>query len=201
MLEAHGFPPTPDHPHEYEALISILTSVLGSRKADYVSSPITTGKKFVQWFVEEGKHLPPGSEIYKHQLKNQVIKHNFVTARRFIEELRSLGDVVIEPTSFDVPHWTQNDYRHLWGQVIKRYVGRVFFVDGWEYSSGCAYEFWVAVGSGIVTLSTRGEPISPAEGARLMRAAVREIQAIGAPSEFLSQVLFALHEKGFDVAS
>src|SRR5262249_26872713 len=141
--------------------------------------PITTGLRFMEWYHTEGYKLQTGSEAYQRSHQERVITPNTLHARQFVERLRAEGRIVIEPTSLDVRHWTQNDYRHLWGQVIERYVRRVWLLDGWQYSSGCAFEFYAAARNGIETLSEKGCYVSRKQGAEMIQAAIVDIESIG----------------------
>jgi hypothetical protein len=194
MSLADRFPPTPDHAHEYGALLNMLESVLGEQKADYVSSPLTTGARFVKWFADEGHRLDPHSESYRSGHQHKVVRPNIVEAKRFVADLRASGNCVIEPTSLDVAHWTQSDYRHLWGLVIQRYARRVFFMNGWEFSSGCAYEFWMAASVGVQTLTRDHEKISYEHGRDRIRAAAIATRQAGMSTRFLDQVVAALEK-------
>ena len=192
MSQKDRFPPTPDHGHEYEALLRILVSVLGDRRADYVSSPLTGGPRFVEWFQTEGRNLVAGTPKYRERHNEFVVRPNIAAAREVAERLRLMGEVVIEPTSFDSPHWTQNDYRHLWGLVIQRHVKQVFLVDGWEFSSGCAYEYWIAASAGIETVTEDGTRIEQQMGIAAVRSAMREMQKVGISTEFAQEVWLRL---------
>lgn len=186
------FPPQPDHEHEWEALVGVLASAVGGREADYVSTPITTGQRFLAWYHAEGHALERGSDAYKRAHEAQVIRPNGLDAQEFVARLRRERRLVIEPTSLCLPHWTQNDYRHLWGKVIERYARRVVLLDGWQFSSGCSFEFYVAARSGIDASSQDGQFISREQGCSLIAAAIVEMEAIQFDTAFLKQVFQAL---------
>jgi hypothetical protein len=74
--------------------------------------------------------------------------------------------------------------------VIERYAGTVVFADGWEYSSGCAWEFLTAVRVGARLLREDLEPLTIEEGERLIRDAIAALDADGVLStEPLRQAL------------
>ena len=195
------FPPQPDHEHEWIALEGILAGVVDGRNADYVSTPLTTGPRFMDWYHAEGSKLKKGSSEYERELQRHVITRNSLRARQFVDQLRADRRVVIEPTSLSVSHWTQNDYRHLWGRVIERYARCVWLLDGWQYSSGCAYEFWVAKRVGIETLSEAGRLITREEGVSMIEAAIRDIEAISQSPKFLRAVATALLQVQYQSAA
>lgn len=184
----------PDHEHEWAALEKMLACAVNGRGAEYVSTPITTGPRFMDWYHAEGARLGRGSDAYKHAHQEKVIAQNNLHARQFVERLRIERRIVIEPTSLEVGHWTQNDYRHLWGKVIELYVRRVWLLDGWQYSSGCVFEFYVASREGIETLDETGRYISRRQGAEMIEAAISEIEAIGQSAGFLRAAATALQE-------
>src|SRR5207249_857996 len=81
------------------------------------------------------------------------------------ELVRSLREnsarYVIDPTSvLTIRQWKQDDYRFFWGRVIETLVDCVVFRNGWEWSSGCCYEFFVASSGGIRLLTEDLQPLS-----------------------------------------
>jgi hypothetical protein len=189
------FPPSLDHKHEYKALLCLLYSTLGHKKADYVSTPYTGGRRFVEWLLSEGNKLPKDSPEFKNRHYEMVMKPNAASANALVTALRRQNDVVIDPTSFDIPHWTQNDYRHLWGLVIERHVKRAFFMDGWEYSKGCVYEFFIAMKSKIEICDQIGDHISREKGFYKIESAVQNLEALSLPADFFRQVLDAIEQQ------
>ena len=140
------FPPQSVHAREIAFMLEILASVIEGRTAVYVSTPITTGKRFLKWYVQKkiDERVPLTEQ--KDMFLREVVEYNRQRARVVVRRLRhGSSKIVIDPTSIvDFPGWTQDDYRCLWGRVIERYVDRVIFIEGWQYSNGCAYEFLVA---------------------------------------------------------
>jgi hypothetical protein len=186
------FPPQPDHEHEWQSLVGVLASVVDGPKADYVSTPITTGRRFLDWYRGEGQLLGRDSDAYRRAHEMKVIRPNGLDAKRFAERLRHEGRLVIEPTSLHLPLWTQNDYRHLWGRVIERYVRRVVLLDGWQLSSGCSYEFFVAAKYGVECVTQDFQPINRSLGTEMIAEAIVEMQAIEQGTLFLLNVIEAL---------
>lgn len=73
------------------------------------------------------------------------------------------------------------------------------FIDGWEYSSGCTYEFMVAITCGIPTLDARLNPLSRDEGLRLMIQAHSELEKAGKTFKFLDDRYLQLNSPVFPV--
>lgn len=115
----------------------------------YLSTPITTGKKFYEtlkkYNVKERKELPEG--VYF----KEVILENIFDAQKVCDSLQKRGlEKIINPAKFDEmkhilkmnPKWHQEVYMGLWEGVIMRFVKKIIFNEGWEYSSGAVQE-WV----------------------------------------------------------
>jgi hypothetical protein len=85
---------------------------------------------------------------------------------------------VIDPTAVpDLPGWTQDDYRAFWAEVIRQFAKCVVFVDGWEYSSGCSYEFLVAQRLTIPCVDVERKPLDLEEGLARIQRAVSDYEA------------------------
>ncbi|MFQ5789022.1 MAG: hypothetical protein ACE5JI_00955 [Acidobacteriota bacterium] len=163
------------------------------RTAVYVSTPITTGRRFIEWLWTTGQHFNKHSEEYQRALRADVILPNTQRAARFIELLRwrHMG-LIIDPTSLDVPGWTQSDYHGFWTSVIDRHARRVIFLKGWEFSRGCTVEFETAQRLGIDCVEENLEPLSREKGLQLIESAIEEAKQVGvdtAPFEEVCQRL------------
>jgi hypothetical protein len=186
-----GFPPQSERGTEIAVLMEGLASVIESRTATYVSSPLTTGRTASEWHRRNGRRAPADDDGFRRD----VIEPNRMAAAAYVRELRKTRGVVIDPTAMgDLPGWTQPDYRFFWGRVIELYANEVVFRDGWQHSSGCAYEFFVALRSGASTLHGDLTPLSLEDGQKLVRAAVEECETRGVSAEFLRGVVEALGE-------
>jgi len=166
-----------------ETLLATLATVLGDRRdAYYVSTPITTGPEFVEWWRREGKALGKGS-AYEVQL-GQVVRRNLEAVRPLVARVeRTFHHPVIDPTRLGaIPGWQQPDYHRFWVRVIDRFVQTVVLAEGWSYSSGCALEFAAAVTGGRSELDATLHPLSPQVGVRLLEDAARELDAAGLSS-------------------
>lgn len=175
----HEFPPQPNREIEIEAIVSIFNSVIEGRSAYYVSTPITSGKSSVEPQHTAAMDTSVPEALSEH--RRNMIHCNHAYVHELVHKLRrSLASPVINPTAITgLPGWTQSDYRVLSAHVIERYVHTVIFVDGWQYSLGCSYEFLVARQTGAKTVTPKLEEVSVAEGIRLIRGAVNELQRMG----------------------
>lgn len=188
------FPPTPEHPNEIEILLKGLASLIEGRTAYYVSSPLTTGQVAYAWHLRNGAVRSSAGDA---EFRSMVIEPNRARAGEYVRRLRhSTSAAVIDPTAMDdLPGWAQSDYRSFWGKVIDRYAQTVVFRDGWQYSSGCAYEFLVASQAGARVLREDLTSLTVEEGLALLRAALEECEARGDTPTFLNQVADALEEQ------
>jgi hypothetical protein len=185
-----AFPPHASHPADIALALNALASAIDGRSALYVSAPITTGRRFVQWLETDGAKLRRGTPEYEAQHMRQVVEPNVQAVRPVIAAIRAgTRQVVIDPTAFaDVPGWTQEDYRPFWAHVIERFADTVVFLDGWAYSEGSCYEWLVASRSGARTLDAQGRPLSRDAALEQMRRAAAELRALGADPQFIESV-------------
>ncbi len=180
-----------NHPRDtggIENIIELFNCLIDGKNTAYVSVPITTGHRFLGWYKQEGCKLDPGSIPYKEAHARAVIQPNIADAKQKIIELRHRCQpgypVLIDPSAFNWPEWTQDDYRYFWGKVIERYVKAVIFLPGWQYSNGCAFEFLTAVLSGADTLDERLAVIAPQAGLDAVNVAIKELYESAAPSGY-----------------
>jgi len=190
------FPPLPDHPEEVAKIAEAFAAVVEDRTALYVSSPLTTGQRMIDWRGSASAPDPRDS-AYAEAFRRAVFEPNRESARAFVARLRGQrSDVVIDPTGLpELAEWTQQDYRSLWGEVISRYARLVVFREDWEYSDGCTYEFFVAVRDGIPMAREDLSPMNEEEGLGLIRAAVDRKLATGVSAEFITAVLAAMQSE------
>jgi hypothetical protein len=159
------FPPKPQQHTEIAAALAAFGSVMHGRAATYVSSPLTTGQRAFEWHQQNGSADATSEAGSEAMFRDDVIAGNRQQAARYVERLRRRRAIVIDPTALaDLPGWTQSDYRFFWGRVIEEYAETVVFRRGWEYSSGCAYEFLVATRSGRESLDEELNPLTVQKG-------------------------------------
>lgn len=180
--------------------MNILGCVIVDQTAVYISVPITSGWRLADWVNSRKVQVDLSNVKTYVEFQRKVLEPNYQHAQNIIRNLRKqFTDVVIDPTAFrDVEGWSQNDYRYLWGRVIEQYVGTVVFIDGWQYSNGCSYEFLVAVkcsdGGRRSLLNERLEPLTLEIGLSLIEKAIAEMKKANTPTEFLEQVAWQLSQ-------
>jgi len=72
--------------------------------------------------------------------------------------------------------------------VIEHYASKVVFLDDWEFSSGCVFEFRVANEVGVSCFDEQLRPLDLATGLSLVREAILEREQAMIPVTFLSAV-------------
>lgn len=162
-------------------MVAAIGCVLPPDSAVYVSTPITTGERYVRWRRDAGAHLAPQDPSYRDHLLDAVVAPNRAQVAPLVASLRArFSCPVIDPTALeDVPGWEQFDYHRYWTEVIERYVHTVVFAHGWEYSSGCVLELGAAVGAGAELLRHDLAPLAPADAVRRVERAIDDIAADG----------------------
>lgn len=175
-------------------MVAAMGCALEPREAVYVSTPITTGRRFLEWARQKDGTLQPGSDEYRREHLEHVVRPNREHVAPLVRDLRKLCDaVVIDPTSLeDVPGWQQFDYHGFWAEVIRRYVRTVVVVDGWQYSSGCAYELATALEAGIEVQDETLTPIDLDAAIRQVREAIHDLEEAGLETGALDEALRGL---------
>lgn len=190
----NNFPPQTTHEREVEALLNILASVVVGRSAVYVSAPITSGKRLARWVGSRNVEFDPSHPDNYADFQREVLEPNCEHAQNAIINLRKkFPNVLVDPTALkDVDGWTQDDYRYLWAKVIEQYATTAVFLDGWQYSNGCSYEFLVSYQSASdhcpLVLDENLKPLTLDQGLTLIGAATHELKEAGLPTEFLARV-------------
>jgi|GEM_PF-250227 len=171
-------------------IMALFNCILEGRTAAYLSTPITTGRRFLEWYRETGHKLDPDDIRYKDEHYRAVIRPNTEEVEKKMNILRRhLDTVLVNPTKFDWTEWTQDDYRHFWGKVIENYADTVIFLDGWQYSSGCAFEFLTAVRSGAETWKEDRSKLDMETGYGLIKEAVEDYKQSAIPAAYLERVM------------
>lgn len=176
-------------------MLAALGCALEPRSAVYLSTPITTGLRFVAWRRGPGADLAVETPEYRRRCADEVIAPNRNEIAPLVEFLRDrFDDPVIDPTALeDVPGWEQLDYHRFWTEAIDRYAHTAVFADGWEYSSGCVLELAAAVSAGATLLCQDLTPLAPEDAAELTEGAVADVSRDDVlPQEPLRTALEAL---------
>jgi|HubBroStandDraft_1064217.scaffolds.fasta_scaffold06035_6 hypothetical protein len=172
------------------ALLSVIASLgVQFNSCVYVSTPISTGQRYLRWRESAGQQIVPGTADYD-AARRTIKAANIAAARYLVGDVRRSCDMsVIDPTELaDITGWQQGDYHRYWIKVIERYVRKVVFADGWQYSEGCAKEFAAAVESSVATVDREQSPISLESGLGMVREARCRYYSAGIPSPVLNDV-------------
>lgn len=180
--------------------LSAFDSILNGEKAVYHSSELTTGKRLHALFREHGvrERRELKAKMGEEAFRRQVWDPNVAEANAFARELhhRLGGEIVITPAPFVSPGWTQAEYLAFWETVIRTRCMAIYFSEDWEYSSGCAFEFAVALDAGLPTFHADGRELSREEGRARIAAATAELEAEGLEVALLRDVMARLAAEG-----
>jgi len=174
-----------------EEISSILKSVIGNERATYISVPITTGQRFLKWYEETGKNL--SKEDYGKVHFKEVIQPNLEDAQDFITHIRKSDECfVIEPTSLNISGWRQEDYHDFWETIIKLYVDKVYFLDGWYLSKGCSLEYLASCRKRIEIFDQKKKPLSIKLGTALIKKGIGKYERLGLDVKFQTKIFAEL---------
>jgi hypothetical protein len=179
-------------PQLLAAIRQIWRSAFGSTRVVYLSGPITTGQRFIDWWRGGGHALARDSGQYSAALREQVIAPNEEALKLAAELLRARhAEPVIEPATLFVSDWSQSDYLDLWERFITDHASRILLMDGWEFSAGCASEFCRAHLDGVPTARMDGTPVVARDGIAAIRRALTEVEALNPVPQYLAETLRA----------
>jgi hypothetical protein len=173
-----------------------LANQLDGNRAIYVSAPINTGWRFLAWYKMTG-HALKSKNLYEAVHARDVVAQNRAEVLDKIDSIRRQHHPtpVVEPVTFAVAGWTQSDYRCYWGKVIERFIDQSIFLDGWEASVGCVYEFTVAKRVGVSTLDQRGINITAQRAISKIEAAIREMKMLRLDTNLLDAAVDELQPR------
>jgi hypothetical protein len=182
------------HKQVIENRVLLLSSSFKEKEAIYISGPITTGKDFLSWYASQGRLITDKDE-YKKRHYNAVILKNIDTILQYAENLKNQSsEKIIEPASFDVAGWTQHDYLFYWGEVIRKFVKKIVFLDGWNYSNGCIYEYYIGLINGVELVNQNLEIITTQEAISKISKSINEYKEYSIDVEFQKTVLKEIKE-------
>ena len=175
-------------------IADLLLSLVGRGVDDrhpvtYVSVPITTGRGYLDWCIRHSDGSRPSTKAWA--VRQEVSQANRRHAREVIVRLRmQLSGMIIDPSRLvDIDDWKQSDYHTFWLKVIGRYVDKLIFVDGWQYSVGCTTEFAEGARLGLPLFTEHCRQLDVSSGLSLVRAALEEYQAAHVDSTPLRRAL------------
>jgi hypothetical protein len=146
-----------------EVLINFAHSIFNFQdKIYYLSTPLTTGKLYLDKIKTKEIELNVDDSIFNLEIFNK----NKYNADKLILKYKSLiKNPILNPGQLGfIKEWSHQDYRKFWSQIIKFYVENIIFVNEWEYSKGCIYEFYLANIYNIPMYNQNLEILSPDEG-------------------------------------
>ncbi len=195
MILKTNFPPKTSYEDQVIAMLEVLRSVIPDKNSIYISIPLTSGKRFIDWHDENNSKFTRAENNLENSLLS-VIEDNKRYAKDIVRKLRNrFSEIFIDPLALpNINGWSQDDYRDFWGRVVERYAKTVVCTNDWNYSSGCTYEFLVAKQNKILTVDETCGFISTEEGIRQIKLAIKEMESCKLPTGFLKNVVDALTE-------
>lgn len=149
------------------AALDALGSVLTPRSAALACGPLEHGLAF----YEARARGAAGDDVRPR---------NEAGLSAFAEGLRGrLSRPVIDPGLLRVDGWNPDAYDAFFLEVIRRFVGQAWFVDGWEYSDGATKEFILCTELGLERLDERGAGLEVPSASRLLDAAIDHLAWLG----------------------
>jgi len=150
-------------------------------RAIYISTPITTGRAFVDMHQENLASNRTGSTNRPNHV-DSIVGSNIARATTTVETVRGVfpGRVIVDPTELvDIPTWTQKDYHVFWVKVLQQHADTVVFVDDWQYSTGCTIEYVAALERNLIALTQSLKRLEVEEAGILLRHAAAELRVVG----------------------
>ena len=167
---------------ERELLLQAWECIASERDLIYLSGPLTTGRRFVDWYLANGKSIPVNSRRYRDLHEKHVIAPNSKEIREMINALRvRFNHTILSPTAIRIPHWSQNDYRDLWEMVFDRFVRTVVLLPGWQYSAGASQEAYFAYKHQLDVITPDGASVDAQAASSLVSKSHEFIVKNGVP--------------------
>lgn len=176
-----------------EVALSTIRAALGTERYQYLSGAITGGPRLLAWHVDEGRSLPASD--FRAACLGAVVQPNIADLQVEAERQRSAGRRTIEPGSFeaDFEHWGQPEFLAFWDRVLESHASSVRFMPGWEYSSGCAFEYHRATIYGLPCLALDGTELCRDAAIDRLGIALNRILAAHDPLDTRDAPLAKLH--------
>lgn len=164
---------------QQEVLLQAWACLYSPKSVLYVSGPMTTGRRFVDWYSSMGRSFRVNSRRYNAEHKKYVLDPNSKDIRFVAKRIRlATRRPVVEPTGLKLSGWSQSDYAKLWVEFIRRFVDEMIMLPGWEYSVGCSREIATAFAADVNITTAEGEPISLPFTIYRLGIAVKELEKI-----------------------
>lgn len=148
----------------------------------YLSTPITTGPKLLDWLAANRDHPDDAAgEGVAEVVRDEVIEENLAQLGPLRDRIRAEWPdaFLIDPTDLTVSEWSQWEYHRFWVEVLNQLVDTIVFADGWELSTGCTIEYATGLLAGIPMHDARGNEITPSDAAHRFRLASETLLGAG----------------------
>lgn len=158
-------------------VFNILNNLIIGNEIVYVSTPINTGERYINWYVKVGKNIKVNGNEFIEQRNRSVIQPNIENAKKCVENIRyKTSKIVIDPSTLenDILNWCQNDFYEFWDKVIKNLVQEIVFLDGWEYSLGCCIELLSAIENNVDIFSQDMRRMSIADAVLKLKKSINK---------------------------
>lgn len=153
---------------EAKAALDALEAVLVPAGAAYVCGPLDHGVRYYE-------------ALARGETGAGVREANQAELTAFVKKLRREQiKPVIDPGLLRIEGWEPRDYGEFFLEIIRRYVGEAWFVDGWAYSHGATKEFLLCLELGLPRHDAEGAPLSAETGAAVIARAADHIAELGA---------------------
>ncbi len=164
-----------------DSFFTISKKLFDGNEILYISCPINTGERFINWYTSRGKDINENSSEYYQERKKYVIEPNIVNAKEYIKNFRKTTQkVIIDPTNLEseVLQWSQDEFYKFWDKIIKDLVDELVLLDGWEYSIGCCHEYLFAIEKDIKVYTQNMELLSITEARRKISVSIKKYESI-----------------------
>ncbi|MGN6202520.1 MAG: hypothetical protein ACTHNY_08965 [Solirubrobacterales bacterium] len=162
---------------EAKAALDVLEAVLAPAGAVYVCGPLDHGVRYYEARA-------------RGESGDGVREPNQAELTAFVEKLRrEQSKPVIDPGLLRVEGWDPRAYGEFFLEIIRRYVGEAWFIDGWAYSHGATKEFLLCLELNLKCFDAKGSLLSADRGAAAITRAADHIAELGANDSKLRERL------------
>lgn len=137
------------HRKELSVILSGFRSIRGDRRAhiDYVTLPISTGKRFYDVLTREGVYTLEELVVKRGSafVYEEIIRQNIEEGIAYVDALtREDSRLQIAPAVFEAKAlgWSDHVYMSLWYRVIAEFAGRHKVAPYWSYTFGGVREMF-----------------------------------------------------------
>lgn len=196
----HRYPFLTPPPHETEInthldLLSTITVpgiVPRTRPFLMLSTPKTTGKDFLDRLMAGDD--PETARMHARQVNTERAEVLTEDIRRSRLCVFTGENPLLSAINFNPTGWTNMDFHHFWGEVVHRYVYKIFFQKNWHYSEGCTFEFCAGVENRIELFDHLGHRLSALEGVQLIEQGIAFCEEAGWDASLQRGALAFIHE-------